>query len=67
MIYEIEYKDLTQALVDGASTISYSSDGTRILIRSEELLDINAIRMTEEEMIVLKKTPQYQQPCKDCS
>lgn len=65
MIYKIENKDITDAMVNGASVICWQSDGKYVLVSSD--VQIEQIESySNEEKNSLMNLPIWRQPCVGC-
>jgi hypothetical protein len=66
MIYKINGKNLTSAMVNGGGFIAFSYNGVFALVRSQDPIN-DALEVYEEsELQILFNDPLYKQPCKDC-
>jgi hypothetical protein len=66
MIYKINGKNLTDAMVNGGKFIAFSYDGTFALVRSQDPISDALEAYEESELQILFNDPLYKQPCKDC-
>ena len=65
MIYKIEHKDITDAMVNGASIVCWQFDGKYVLVSSD--VEMQAIESyNEEERQQLMLLDLWKQPCVGC-
>jgi hypothetical protein len=66
MIYKIETLNLTNALVNSARILVFSSDGQFVLVKSDTHIEYALESYDESIETELFEDALYKQPCKDC-
>ena len=67
MIYKIENKDITDAMVNGASVICWQSDGKYVLVSSDAELDDYTEAFEDSKRATLMQFTLWRQPCPGCN
>ncbi len=67
MIYQIENKDITDAMVNGAQVICWQFDGKYVLVSSKTELNDYVELYEDSERATLLQFTLWSQPCPGCN